>query len=296
MLRDGLSVLPATVEHRRVLRDLAREVEGAGGSAYVLELPTQQAAEEEAFLARFDRIAEYTALLGRMAELREGFGTVTEAAARRSLRQLARELETLKRIDFFPGDAQAEGELALEALEAAVNQQYSPDEPQPAPGPLPERSLRDYESRLWATRRGLWVDRVASAWLIRRFIDPRARFLWLERPQDCPPQAVGFDFDGAAFTHVGERVSFEVLAASFWLTEDPALARMAAMVHYLDVGGVPVAEAAGFEAVLGGMRAQCQDDDALLGAMTPVLDALYEGFKAGKRRGGTREKQYVDAP
>lgn len=295
MLRDGLSVLPATAEHRRVLRDLAQEVEEAGGSAYVLELPAQQAAEEEAFLARFDRTAEYTALLGRMAELREGLGTMTEAAGRRSLRQFARELETLKRIDFFPGDAQAQGEIALEALESAVNQQYSPDEPQPAAGSVPKRSLNDYENRLWATRRGLWVDRVASAWLIRRFIDPRARFLWLACPQDCPPEAVGFDFDGAAFTHVGDRVSFEVLAASFALETDPALARMAAMVHYLDVGGLPVAEAAGFEAVLGGMRAQCKDDDALLAAITPVLDGLYEGFKTGKRRGRKQETQHVDA-
>jgi hypothetical protein len=68
---------------------------------------------------------------------------------------------------------------------------------------------------------------MASAWLIRRFIDRKAKFLWLDNPKKCPKSALGFDFDGAAFTHVGGRVSFEVLAASFGLESDPALARIA---------------------------------------------------------------------
>ena len=73
---------------------------------------------------------------------------------------------------------------------------------------------------VWATRQRVWVDRVASAWLIRRFIDPDARFLWLTTPQDCPADAIGFDFDGAAFTHTGHRVTFEVFVASFDLGAD----------------------------------------------------------------------------
>jgi len=124
----------------------------------------------------------------------------------------------------------------------------------------------------------VWVDRVASAWLIRRFIDPDARFLWLQTPQDCPADAIGFDFDGAAFTHTGQRVTFEVLVASFALETDPALSRMGVLVHTLDVGGVPVPEAAGFEVILTGMRASGADDDQMLAAMMPVLDALYTAF------------------
>jgi hypothetical protein len=96
---------------------------------------------------------------------------------------------------------------------------------------------------------------MASAWLIRRFIDRKAKFLWLDEAKRCPKRALGFDFDGATFTHVGGRVTFEVLAASFGLDADPALARIAAIVHFLDVGGVPVAEAPGIEAVLAGLRA-----------------------------------------
>src|SRR3546814_6533704 len=81
------------------------------------------------------------------------------------------------------------------------------------------------------------VDRLACAWLIHRFIDSQARFLWLESPALCPADALGFDFDGATFTHIEARVSFEVLLASFGL-DQPGLRRIGALVHYLDVGGV----------------------------------------------------------
>jgi hypothetical protein len=132
--------------------------------------------------------------------------------------------------------------------------------------------------RTWVTRANVKVDRIASAWLIRRFIDPDARFLWLETPQDCPVDAIGFDFDGATFTHTDHRVTFEVLLTSFDLAADPALTRLGVLVHSLDVGGVPVPEAAGFEAILIGMRASGADDDQILTAMTSVLNALYSAF------------------
>ncbi len=113
-------------------------------------------------------------------------------------------------------------------------------------------------------RAHLRVDRVASAWLIRRFIDPQCRFVWLRDVGKCPRKAIGFDFDGAEFSHVGARVSFEVLATSFGLDNDPGIAGIAgigALVHYLDVGGVPVPEEDGFATILAGARAQTRDDD-----------------------------------
>jgi hypothetical protein len=126
---------------------------------------------------------------------------------------------------------------------------------------------------------------MASAWLIRRFIDPRANFLCLETPADCPPDALGFDFDHATFTHVAptshasELVSFEVLAASFGLDADPAIARIGAIIHFLDVGGAPLPEASGIEAVLAGLRAGASDDDARLTAAGRVLDGLYTNYQ-----------------
>jgi len=104
---------------------------------------------------------------------------------------------------------------------------------------------------------------LASAWLIKRFIDPQARILWLAQPADCPPDALGFDFHGAIFSHIGSRVTFEVLAASFGLQERAAVAQLGLLVVTTWMwGGVQPPEAAGIESVLNGMLESIQDDDS----------------------------------
>ncbi len=114
--------------------------------------------------------------------------------------------------------------------------------------------------------------------LRRRFVDERARFLWLKQIKDCPKRAVEFDFEGAEFTHQGAKVTLEVILAAFRLDQDVALSCLGTLVHYLDVGGVPVAEAAGFATIIAGARALQPNDDALLEAMTPVLDSFYVAY------------------
>jgi hypothetical protein len=91
---------------------------------------------------------------------------------------------------------------------------------------------------------------------------------------------VGFDFDGAEFSHVGSSVTFEVLLQSFGLDADAGLAALASVVHFLDVGGVPVPEAAGLAAVVTGAKDLHSGDSALLEAVSPVLDSLYAAFSA----------------
>jgi hypothetical protein len=172
----------------------------------------------------------------------------------------------------------------LAELVKRIEALLSPDEPHEVDRRIPRLLKEQYLGQTWATRRRLWVDRVASAWLIRRFIDPRARFVWLAQPADLPKGALGFDFDGAAFTHVGDRVTFETLMASFDLEDDVALLRLATIVHHLDVGGEPVPEAAGFEAVMTGARERLEDDDALLSEISTVLDSLYTHFQRAPAR------------
>jgi hypothetical protein len=266
-LRDGVYLLPARQETGEALRALAEDVRAAGGSAEVLHIAAD-AAQDEAFRQLFERGTEYAALIA----------ATHEAADEKSLRRLARELAQLAAIDYFPGPAQEQARQALADLAARL----APGEPRTAPGEIHRLGAADFSGRTWATRRNLWVDRMASAWLIRRFIDRKAKFLWLETPADCPPDALGFDFDGATFTHVAgtpERVTFEVLAASFGLETDPALARIATIVHCLDVGGVPVAEAAGIEAVLAGLRADAPNDDKLLVEAGRIFDGLYKNYQ-----------------
>lgn len=279
VLRDGVYLLPAGRGLRQALRMHMEEVRQGGGNAYLLSVANPSAEEKTDFQCLFDRSEEYRKLMGRIVEFGAAIGTLDAAAGRRQLKTLWRDFEALVALDYFPRTGKVEADALLAEAEAAFLASLTAGEPKAALGVVTPRATADYQGRLWATRRHLWVDRMASAWLVRRFVDPQARFLWLEQPEDCPPEALGFDFDGAEFTHVGQRVTFEVLLASFWLETDPALTKLAALVHCLDVGGLPVAEAAGLEMVLGGLRASQPDDDALLAAAGGVFDGIYMNFK-----------------
>jgi hypothetical protein len=277
VLRDGVYLVPQRQSLQQALEEQVQTVQRLGGAAYLLAVEPVTDTDAQ-FRALFDRSEDYATLLAAIAQLRTSVSEATETPARRQLQQLWREYEAIVLIDYFPGPAQAQSAQALAEAEAAITRYFSPDEPQPLHAGIRRLDRAAYRRKLWATRHRVWVDRVASAWLIRRFIDPEARFLWLHTPQECPADAIGFDFDGAMFTHTDSRVTFEVLLASFDLVTDPALTRLGVLVHSLDVGGVPVPEAAGFEAILTGARASCADDGQVLTAMTPVLDALYTAF------------------
>lgn len=282
VLRDGLHVLPAGAVHEARLDALAVEIVAAGGTAERVRLQACTPEQARRFRELFARDAEYRELLDAVQALHREAATLAEPgpALQRRLRGLQRLGEQLAAIDFFPGEAQAQLQRAL----ADCAQRLAAGEPQAA-GVLPVRRDRgDYQQRCWATRRRPWVDRLASAWLIARHIDAAPRFLWLADPAGCPPDALGYDFDGAEFTHAGGLVSYETLLVSFGLDADAALLRLGALVHTLDVGGVPLAEAAGLAALLAGACADIADDDALLAATLPVFDWLYRHFQEQENR------------
>jgi len=277
-LRDGAYLLPADAGREQALQDLADECTREGGSAWLMAVQPRSADEAAAYRQLFDRTEDYAELRRTWKDANRGLASLTAAELARVQRRVQREYETVRSIDFFASEAGVEAEAAWADFNKRIEGLLSPDEPHGARGRIPRLAASDYQGRTWATRSRLWVDRVASAWLIRRFIDRKARFRWLAKPSDCPKSALGFDFDGATFTHVDDHVTFETLMASFGLESDPALALLAAMVHQLDVGGDPVPEARGFEAVLAGARERLSDDDALLAEMSLVLDSLYTHF------------------
>jgi hypothetical protein len=276
-IRDGAYVLPARHAHR--FEALAAEVLEHGGTATVLDLSPRDETQRQEIVALFDRSEAYASWRAGHQDLISTLSALSEVEARRKFRALADALAALIDIDYYPGAAAEQARADLDSLRATLDARYSKGEPRAQPPAGIERlDVRRFQGKRWATRERPWVDRLACAWLIRRFVDSQARFLWLPDPAGTTPPprgTLGFDFDSARFTHVGGRVTFEVLAASFGLDADPRLLRLAQAVHYLDVGGIPAPEAPGLEQILGGLREIHVDDDALLAAASQVFDALY---------------------
>jgi len=275
-VRDGMYVLPDAPAHAEALAELVAAARAADGTADVFTLTPRDAAQEEALRALFDRSAEYQAITEETQRLL--LAGTSDGAAARSLRALERRFEQLAAIDFFAGPRRAQTAALLDMARVELVRRASPDEPRATAQGIARLSRADYQGRRWATRKRPWVDRLASAWLIKRRIDPRAEFVWLETPRQCRGDMLGFDFDGATFSHVGERVTFEVLAASFGLDADARIAHLGRTVRYLDAGGVATAEARGLEAILAGLREAQGDDDKLLASALKVFDWLQAGL------------------
>ncbi|MFK8332570.1 chromate resistance protein ChrB domain-containing protein [Pseudomonas sp. BJa5] len=273
VLRDGVYLLPEHVAGLEALEEIEREVLAINGTAYLFSINEPG----ERFIALFDRSGEYAKLRDDIAVC---LGQLTGGNAlqtARQVRKLRKAFAQITAIDFFPNAQKQQTDSALQVLETAISRALSSDEPASHGEPIAALVQGDFQGRRWATRKRPWIDRLASAWLIRRFIDPTAHFLWLDSPHDCPPDALGFDFDGATFSHVGQRVTFETLLASFQL-QSPALNRIAAVVHYLDVGGSQPTEASGIERVLAGLRESMPDDDQLLQAASSIFNGLLIAF------------------
>jgi hypothetical protein len=273
VLRDGVYLLPQTASFDA----LQKEIRTHGGSAMTFDATPRDGAD---LRERFDRTAEYAALVARIGAAKGSLASLGPRRGMTSLRRLEQAMEKLSRIDFFPGEAKQQAAAALAALKDRYGELYARNEPRSSMKGLRAAERARYQKRVWATRKAPWVDRLASAWLIKRFIDREAKFVWIARPSECPKKAIGFDYDGAQFTHVKNRVTFEVLAATFGLDQDPALAKIAAAVHFLDVGGIPVPEATGLETMLKGAKGKARDDDTLLAEAMRTLDLLYSGYRA----------------
>jgi len=281
VLRDGVYLLPKLGADGGALARLQSEIRSHGGLAIIFDATPHAGDDETALRARFDRTTEYAALVGSIAETKASLATLGPRRGMTKVRRLELAMDKLARIDFFPGEAKQQAAAALSALKGRYGELYARNEPRSSMKGMRQLDRARYQKRTWATRKAPWVDRLASAWLIKRFIDHDAKFAWIARPSECPRKAVGFDYDGAEFTHVKNRVTFEVLAAGFGLDQDPALAKIAAAVHFLDVGGIPVAAANGLETMLKGAKEKAPNDDALLAEAMRTFDLLYSGYRAG---------------
>lgn len=275
VLREGVYVLPDNRVNRQGLQRLSEHMTRINGSAHVLQVTPSDAEQGRTFRSLFDRTGKYQELIKAVEGLRAGFGISDPGAIARVLNKQRREFEAISTLDFFTSPVRERAEQVLRETEAEVRKKMFPDAPK-AGGVT--QTAPYYFKRVWATRKPLWADRLASAWLIRRFIDPEATLLWLDQGEECPSTAVGFGFEGATFSNSTDKVTFQELLASFSLDKNETLARIGALVHFLDTGGAPIAEAAGVETLLLGAGRRSNSDEELFAESEKTFDLLYEAY------------------
>ncbi|MBL8378166.1 MAG: chromate resistance protein [Burkholderiales bacterium] len=276
VLGEGVFLLPDTVASRQGLPRLGGHIDASGGSHHVLNV-TADREQTLAFAAKFDRTARYVELIKNIESLSVGFGVSDPTTLSRTLIKFRREFDAIASLDFFPSEIRNRASAALAKIDADVKALLFPKGPDAATT-QELRAAQKFFRRVWVTRRPLWADRLASAWLIRRFIDAEGRVFWGEREQAPPDTAVTFGFDGAMFCNSATQVTYEVLLDSFGLARDPALKRIAGIIHALDIGGQVVPEAAGVETLLQGAQRRATGEEHLLAETEKTFDLLYDAY------------------
>jgi hypothetical protein len=290
-LKQAVYALPDTPDAREDLEWLKTEVKAAGGEASVFAADNVDAWSDDALIEEFRRARQesYEALardveqaLKRAASARRPKGT--RAPALRRLVDIFRErLVAAEKIDFF-GSAGHDRVLTLLGQLGGTGKL-------PAPSGPGDQSGRkgSFQGRVWITRPRPGVDRMASAWLIRLFIDRQAQFGFAADRESVPDQGVPFDMLGVEFSHQGDGCTFETLCSVFGIA-GPALSRIAAIVHDLDLkdGRVGAPECTTVGAMIEGLQLAYQNDDALLEQGMTLFDSLYRSFEQSSRATGPR--------
>jgi hypothetical protein len=289
-VKNSVYALPRSDGAREDLEWVAHEITSDGGEASLCEARfigglTDDAIEQQ---FRFARQRDYLELVKEARRLVDAVSKTERLPAKRraqaetALERLRKRTEEIVAIDFFGAPGRAEVDSLLRAAEDKLHPPKAAD-PRSTPD-LP--SLRSVRGRTWVTRRGIHVDRIASAWLIRRFIDADAKFKYVEAKGYVPaPGELRFDMFDAEFTHEGAMCTFEVLLAR-WGTDDPALRHIADIVHDIDLRDETYKreETGGFTTLITGIALQHRDDTARLEAGTVMLDAFHRALQQRSRK------------
>jgi len=263
-LKNSVYVLPYTDEAMEDFEWLRGMVVDEGGEATICAATFIEGPNDEEITGMFrdQANAEYDEIIAA-AEL------AREESTDAGLRGLERRLGQVSARDFFAADRREEAERAVRAVQAARTEQVEDR--------VAERATKVPRGTTWVTRMGVQVDRMASAWLIKRFIDPDARFKFVPaRGYRHQPGELRFDMFAGEFTHQGDACTFEVLAERF-VPEDAALHAIAQIVHDVDCKDEKFGreEAPGVESMISGIAATHGDDSARLVASALLFDSLY---------------------
>jgi hypothetical protein len=290
VLKRSAYLLPASESSVEDFQWLRQEIKDEGGDAWVVECRFLAGLEDDELRERFRamRAADYQNLAAEarplVERLREGGAAAADTALDAEWRRLVRRVAAARQIDFFHADEREE----VEALMSTIERMLDTGSKKSTDGKPTGDGLR---ARTWATRTGVKVDRMSSAWLIRRFIDPAARFVFVPPETALPvPDALRFDMFEGEFTHDGNCCTFEVLLGVLE-RPDGALGALGQIVHDLDLRDEKYQrpETAGVAAMIAGIVSRFDDDHRRLAESAPLFDALYASLGGEPRAAAPTE-------
>jgi hypothetical protein len=281
-IKNSVYVLPRTDQTSEHFHWILREVEASGGEASVCEAAFMTGLSDGQIEALFRaaREADYAALAAEAQDVLRSATTSRQpnASERADLEaavgRLRRRLQEIRAVDFFDAPARQVVEVAVEKLERKIR-------PSPKSEGIGREKTRRKSGSTWVTRRGVHVDRIASAWLIRRFIDPKARFRFVEDAASAAaPGDIRFDMFDGEYTHEGDHCTFETLITRFQLAQ-PGLQALAEMVHDIDLadGKFGRPETPGLERLIDGITRAHADDDERIAHGADLFDDFLRSFQ-----------------
>jgi hypothetical protein len=286
LYRNSVYVLPYSKERLEDFHWLCQQIRDSKGEASVFVSEAGDASEDRA-LRRLFVVAsekEYGELEKRMQQFNDRCKQVQEGptlsssqvkALEKGLRQLEETFQEIRRVDFFRQRSAGKIEKRLKDFRLSVAEAQPRKE---SPQRIAHHSRSEFRRKTWATRAHIHIDRLCSAWLIKRFIDPKGRFVFAPEER-LPKNAILFDVFGAEFTHRGDRCTFETLLESFRL-KDKALLSMAELVHEIDLKDQKFhrPESLGFDLIVRAISDSFRNDQKTLDLGSQILDALYQRF------------------
>ena len=291
-IKNSVYVLPFNEKTDEDFQWLKQEIESAGGEATVFRAGAVEGATDAEMIAAFRQArdeeyaavtAEFEGLTGAIREQRRG-GNLSVGRLRNyeaDVDRLHKELERVISTDFFQASGRADAVAAYERCQKAIlaSQRRKKKTVTTTPMNVGTLHLAQYQGRRWVTRKNLFVDRLASIWLIKRFIDQHPRFSFVSDGETVEG-GIHFDMYGAEFTHQGEDCTFETMIKRFGLSNDRALCAIAEIVHDMDLKDNKFnrTEADGVNAILQGLSDLLGDDRKLIQQTTPLFDGLYKRF------------------
>src|SRR6266566_2257027 len=283
-IKNAVYALPASDQGQEDFEWLLKEIVEAGGEAVICEARLIDGLSDGDMRALFNAAREVEHLeiaeQARALSAKLGDGTAAELRAdcKAQFSRLKKRHGAIVAIDFFGANGRETVDGLLGALEKVLSE--DPMNP-PANEPASKTDVEDLKGRVWVTRQGVHVDRIACAWLIRRFVDDGATFRFVLPKNYTPkPNELRFDMFDAEFTHEGDRCSFEVLLSRAGI-DDPALGAIAEIVHDIDLKDEKFGreEAAGVKTLINGICADTHDDDVRIARGGALFDDLYSVFR-----------------